>query len=88
MRVSKLKRPISRRLGDMVITITTEGITLRRYRAKRKRKLVTWQQIASLTSKDELVAAGEHYDGIRALMALGIGTIHTEPSQPSEEPKP
>lgn len=59
--MQELKRKMQRRLGSLVITIGPEGIELRGYRkrANYRRKLVTWDQIASLSDADKPVLVHE-----------------------------
>lgn len=61
--IRELTRKITRRTGRLVFTITPEGIELRGYRCSARRKLVTWEQIASLADRNELLAAAEQFSG-------------------------
>ncbi len=45
--IHRPQRPIAKRFGDLVVTITPEGITLRGYRRRRAR-LVTWADVCKL----------------------------------------
>lgn len=55
----ELNRKLTRRIGRLVVTITPEGIELRGYRCSARRKLVTWEQVASLADCRDLLAAAE-----------------------------
>lgn len=81
----ELTRTITRRLGNLVVTITPEGITLRGYRRRsaKRRKRVTWQQIATLADASDLFAAAENQDGMAALDKLGVTTLTVDRSNPS-----
>lgn len=43
-----LTKPLSRRIGRLMVTVSPEGVTLRGY-FQRQSKFVTWAQIASLS---------------------------------------
>ncbi len=45
--IHKPVRPLSKRFGDLVVTISAEGIRLRGYRRRRSR-LVTWSAVCRL----------------------------------------
>lgn len=68
--IRELTRNITRRKGRLVITITPQGIELRGYRCHARRKLVTWEQIASLADVGELLAACEREAGTAELVRL------------------
>lgn len=61
--IRPLNRTIVRRVGKLVVTITPDGIELRGYRCSARRKLVTWEQIASLADVGELLASAEREAG-------------------------
>jgi hypothetical protein len=66
-----LKRPLTRRIGRLVVTISADGI---RFRGKHRRswRMVTWEQVASLASADApLIAVEERTRGQRELRAIG-----------------
>lgn len=49
----ELRRPIRRRLGDLVIEIRPDGLTLRG-RRRRNPRTYSWEQIASLAEAGDL----------------------------------
>ena len=59
----ELTRSVTRRKGRMVVTISPEGITIRGYRCRAHKKLVTWEQIASLADCRDLLAVCEIESG-------------------------
>lgn len=70
-RVTKLSRAVTRRIGKLVVTIDFEGV---RFRGKHKRKsrIVTWAQIASLAGGMEpIFVAEETTRGQRELERMG-----------------
>ncbi len=72
-KLSLLRRPLSRRLPNstLVVSITAEGVIIRGYR-RRKHKLVTWEQIASLADDSlPVIQSCEREDGRRVLQAMG-----------------
>ena len=72
-KLSLLRRPLSRRIPNstLVVSITAQGVIIRGYR-RRKHKLLTWEQIASLSDDSEpLIKACECGDGLRMLQAMG-----------------
>ena len=72
MGVRELSRPIRRRVGRLVVTITTDGVELRGYRRRRLRRFLSWAQIASLSDSQQqpLLAGDESAIGNAELLAL------------------
>ncbi len=73
-KLSNLKRPVTRRIPhrNLIVTVTEEGMLLRGFR-RRKAKLVTWEQIASLSDESQpIIRTCEEADGRRALEGMGI----------------
>jgi len=71
--LTKLKSPLRRRLGRLVIELSDEGITLRGYR-RHQGRTYTWEQIASLAADDfPLVRAAEKAAGTKVLSQLYRG---------------
>ena len=69
--LTELKRPLTRRVGRLVVTIDPEGITLRGY-GQRKRRWFSWAQVASLGDKTHpAIRMAENVDGKRQLEAMG-----------------
>lgn len=69
--IRELRRPIVRRVGRLVFTITADGVELRGYR-RRKPKVVTWAQIASLADATErsLLVDCEQVAGLETLLKM------------------
>ena len=68
--VTKLKRPIQRRIGNLVIQVAEAGIRIRGYR-RRKTRTYTWEQVASLAADDlPLVRAAEQAAGTKVLSQI------------------
>lgn len=72
MGVRQLSRPIRRRVGRLVVTITADGVELRGYRRRRLRRFLSWAQIASLSDAavQPLLAGDEASIGSAELLAL------------------
>ena len=70
-KLTKLSKPITRRVGRLVVRITVEGLWYRRYRG-RKWRMVTWAQAASLAGPERpAIRLAEQLDGKRELKAMG-----------------
>ena len=70
-----LKKPIIRRIDSrrLVIRVTSRGVELRGYR-RRNWKRLTWEQIAGLSSEEDvLLFQVEHNEGRRLLTAIETG---------------
>ena len=68
--VTKLKRPIQRRIGNLVIQVAEAGVMIRGYR-RRKTRTYTWEQVASLSLDDlPLVRAAEQAEGAKVLSQI------------------
>ena len=68
--LTPLKRPIQRRIGNLVIRVSEAGIAIRGYR-RRKRRTYTWEQVASLALDDlPLVRAAEQAEGAKTLSQI------------------
>jgi len=69
-------KPVIRRVGQMVVEIDAIGVTLRRYRGRRRIEL-TWEQVAGLSGLDEpITAVAEKQVGMRELRrVLGIENL-------------
>jgi hypothetical protein len=71
MSIIELKRPLTRRVGRLVVRIGPEGITLRGYRKRRGIEL-SWAQVASLSGPERpAMQLAENVDGRRRLADLG-----------------
>ena len=85
----ELKKPLRRKIGDLVIEVTRDGLKLRGFN-RRKSHRVSWAQIFALDSiDDEDATIGRHADeraGTRILKRL-----HADPTagetEPTEETK-
>jgi hypothetical protein len=65
--LTTLKRPVKRRIGNLVVQLSESGITIRGYR-RHKGRDYTWEQVASLAMDDlPLVRAAEQAAGITVL---------------------
>lgn len=68
----ELRKPITRRIGRLVVRISEQGVELRGYR-RRKRRRATWAQIASLADADHpVVQLAENFEGRRLLETMGV----------------
>lgn len=69
-RVTPLRRPVTRRIGRLVVTIAPDGI---RFRGKHKRtwRTVSWAQVASLAEDAPIFLAEETSRGLRELERMG-----------------
>ena len=73
-KLSTLKRPVTRRIPNrnLVVQVAVDGLLLRGFR-RRKSKLVTWEQIASLADKSQpIIRSCEEADGRRTLEWMGV----------------
>lgn len=89
MGVRQLSRPIRRRVGRLVVTITADGVELRGYRRRRLRRFLSWAQIASLSDAavQPLLAGDEASIGSAELLALKADPAATvEPITAKPEP--
>jgi len=50
-----LTRPVTRRIGKLVVTITPEGLILRRYRCRRA-KTIVWAELGASTNPPRTAA--------------------------------
>ena len=81
-RITRLSRPVVRRIGRLVFRVTAAGVELRG-KHKKKWRSVTWAQIAGLTTGQEpLLKAVEEAVGREILVR--IGAVEKEVN---EEPK-
>ncbi len=71
--MTELERPIKRRIGNLVVEISRDGIVLRRYRGRRKVAL-TWPQLFALTpqERDDLIRQVEISAGLVVAASLQI----------------
>ena len=70
--LTELTRPVTRRIGRLVVTLHPEGITIRAFRRRKDVRKFTWAQVASLaTPVHPCVRVAEHVDGSRQLAAMG-----------------
>lgn len=70
-RITRLSRPIARRIGRLVFRVTAAGVELRG-KHKKKWRSVTWAQIAGLTTGQEpLLKAVEEAVGREVLARIG-----------------
>lgn len=78
-RVTRLRKPVTRRIGRLVVTLTPDGI-LFRWKHKRTWREVSWAQVASLAAGGEpIFVAEETTRGRRALESMGADpTIEEE----------
>ena len=71
-RLTKLTKPITRRIGRLVVTITPEGVTLRGLRRRKRVLRVSWAQVACLARPEHrAIRLAENVDGKRQLQAMG-----------------
>jgi len=56
--ITKLRRPLTRRIGPIVVTMDRTGIEIRVHRCRRSRRF-TWLQILSLTPNVSEVEGGQ-----------------------------
>lgn len=72
----RLRKPITRRIGKLIVRITDEGIWLRGYRRRSWRKL-TWCEVAAIAAEP------------RPLFDLfyGAAFLADRGAQPNQEPK-
>ena len=73
-KLSILKRPVTRRIPNrnLVVQVTVNGLLLRGFR-RRKSKLVTWEQVASLADESQpIIRSCEEADGRRTLECMGV----------------
>lgn len=81
--ITELRRPIIRRIGRLVVTITPDGVELRGYRRRKYRRFVTWSQIASLSGDDcPVTRVAEHETGTRELIRFAA-----DPTKPAGKTK-
>lgn len=67
---SPLVKPVTRRIGNLVVTIDMQGVTLRRYRGRR-RKFFSWERIMALSESDRgVLTQAEFALGARQLDEL------------------
>lgn len=70
-RLTKFRKPITRRVGRLVVRMTEGGVCYRPYRG-RKWRMVTWAQVASLAGPEHpAIRLAENVDGKRALRRMG-----------------
>lgn len=71
-RLTELRRPLTRRIGSLVVRISADGIELRGRRRRRWRR-ISWARIACLAVDDVggLLASLEEKQGAEALAAMG-----------------
>ena len=76
--LTKLRRPVARRIGRLVVRIDAKGIEIRGYRRRRARR-VSWARLAYFA--DELGPLIEHAEetiGRSELETMGAATEDTE----------
>lgn len=78
-----MKRPVTRRIPNLnlIVQVKVDGLLLRGFR-RRKSKLVTWEQIASLADESQpIIRSCEEADGRRTLEWMGVILNETESKQ-------
>lgn len=70
-RITKLKKPLKRRIGNLIIRITTEGLFLRGHR-RRYWKYVSWQEVAAVIDTPEMLLLSEIKRGAAVLEEMTV----------------
>ena len=71
-RLTKLTKPLTRRIGRLVVMMTADGIALRGYGRRKGIRRVSWAQVASLAGPEHpAIRLAEKVDGRRELARLG-----------------
>lgn len=85
-RITRLSRPIARRIGRLVFRVTAAGVELRG-KHKKKWRSVTWAQIAGLTTtgQEPLLKAVEEAVGREVLARIGAVEKEEQPAESSKE---
>lgn len=73
MVVTKLTRPLDRRIGNLIVRVSDRGVAIRGHR-RRRWKFVTWEQVAAASSVEEqaLCVLAEIAEGKRALSKMTL----------------
>lgn len=69
---TRLKRPLTRVIGTLVVTIDKHGVEIRGLRKRKLRKRLTWEQVAALESEPSVMRVAEQNAGARELKRLGV----------------
>ncbi len=85
-KLNVLIRPVIRRIPhrNLVVRVTSEGLVLRGFR-RRSGKMVTWEQIASLSDGSQpIIRNCEEADGRRALERMGAIQVAAQLKRPDQ----
>ena len=85
MAITKLKKPCVRRIGDLVVRLDADGITVRGTR-KRKSWFLSWSRVLSLVE----FSAGDTsiLEGIESEQGKQVLRKLTAPSRPRKKMQP
>jgi hypothetical protein len=56
---TELSKPLTRRIGDLIVTVSDKGITLRAAKCRKRCKIVSWDEIARLALQRDRLSLTE-----------------------------